>query len=189
MIVIIQRAVVRKECTGLNLWGNDLTFESISRLVMSLDGNKTLKELDLAWNRISDKSIEIISQFLALNTCALEDIDLSFNEITEVGASHLAHMCTKNRTLKALVLNNNQINDSGLTSLVEAIVTENKTLKQLKLESNEYITTQGVKSILGLLEKSKNLEELCIKNRKIYKKDLEMLQERAIVRGLDVIIK
>ena len=188
MIIISKRAVVRKKCIGLNLWGNNLTYKSISTLVETLNGNETLKELDLACNRILDKGIKIISPFLALNTCILEDIDLSSNGITEEGARHLAYMCRKNRTLKTLALNNNRINDTGLTLLVEAIVTENTTLKQLKLESNEYITTRGVLSIFDLLQKSSNLEELCIKNRRI-KDDLQMLQEETIERRLDIIIR
>ncbi|CAF3017552.1 unnamed protein product [Rotaria sp. Silwood2] len=188
MGIIIQHAVVGKKCKGLNLWGNKFTYESISILADVLDGNKTLRELDLSYNHISDTGVQMISTILSSNNCVLQDIDLSSNDITEKGAIYLANMLKKNQTLKALALNNNNINDNGLKALVDALANDNTKLKQLKLESNRRITRGGIDYIFHSLKDNKNLKEFYVKNCNILDQELKMLQQKAITFEFDVFI-
>jgi Ran GTPase-activating protein (RanGAP) involved in mRNA processing and transport len=77
MATILKYAVLEKECQSLNLWGNQFTFESISILSNILNGNRTIRELDLSHNRLLDKGVEMIWEVLSSNTCVIKEIDLS----------------------------------------------------------------------------------------------------------------
>jgi len=188
MAIILKYAVLEKQCQILNLWGNEFTHESISILANILNGNRTLTELDLSHNRLSDKGIEIISEVLSLNTCALKEIDLSSNGITDQGAEYIANMLRKNRKLKALILNKNEITDNGLILLAHALVNDNKKLKQLKLESNPFITRTGVIDILNLLKNNQTLEDVYVKDCSISDEDFDMLEKMAFTTGFDIIV-
>lgn len=188
MAIIIKHAILGKKCRILNLWGNKFTFESISILSNILNGNRTLKELDLSHNRLLDNGIQIISEVLSLNTCAIKELDLSSNEITDKGAEYLGNMLRKNRKLKSLVLNKNYITDNGFMFLANALVHDNQKLKQLKLESNPFITRIGVINVLNLLRDNQILDDIYVKDCSIRDKDFDMLEQMSFTTGFDIIV-
>jgi hypothetical protein len=188
MAIIIKHAILGKKCRILNLWGNQFTFESIPILSNILNGNRTLKELDLSHNHLLDKGVQIISEVLSLNTCSIKELDLSSNEITDKGAEYLGNMLRTNRKLKSLILNKNHITDDGFTFLANALVHDNQKLKQLKLESNPYITKRGVINVLNLLRDNQVLENIYVKACNISDKDFHMLEQMSFTTGFDIIV-
>jgi hypothetical protein len=58
MAIILKYAVLEKQCQSLNLWGNQFTYESITILANVLNGNQTLKELDISHNHLLDKGVK-----------------------------------------------------------------------------------------------------------------------------------
>jgi Ran GTPase-activating protein (RanGAP) involved in mRNA processing and transport len=188
MAIILKYAVLEKQCQSLNLWGNQFTYESITILANVLNGNQTLKELDISHNHLLDKGVKIISKVLSLNTCLIKEIDLSSNGITDIGAEYLSNMLRKNRKLKALVLNKNDITDNGLILLANALVDDNKKLKELKIEANPFITRTGVIHILNLLKNNQILEDIYVKDCTISGKDFHMLEQIAFTTGFDIFV-
>jgi Ran GTPase-activating protein (RanGAP) involved in mRNA processing and transport len=188
MAIILKYAVLEKKCQILNLWGNQFTYQSISILANILNGNQTLKELDLSYNHLSDKGVEIISKVLSLNNCVLKEIDLSSNGITDKGAEYLSNMLRKNQKLKFLILNKNDITNNGLILLSNSLVNDNKKLKHLKIESNPFITRTGIIHILNLLKNNQTLENIYIKNCSISDRDFYILEQMAFTTGFDIIV-
>ena len=188
MAIILKHAVLEKKCEILNLWGNRFTYESIYILSNILNGNQTLIELDLSYNRLSDEGVKIISKVLSLNTCVLKELDLSSNGLTDESAEYLANMLRKNDKLEGLILNKNEIHNEGLILIANALVQDNKTLKYLKLESNPYITRTGVLGVIDLLKNNEFLEEIYVKDCSIFPKDFQMLEQKAFTTGFDIIV-
>jgi Ran GTPase-activating protein (RanGAP) involved in mRNA processing and transport len=188
MAIIIKHAILGKKCRILNLWGNQFTSESLGILSTILNGNQTLKELDLSHNRLSDEGIQILSEVLSLNTCAIKELDLSSNGITDKGAEYLSNMLRKNRKLKSLILNKNDISNDGLIFLANALIHDNQKLKQLKLESNPFITRTGVINVLNLLRNNPTLEDIYVKGCSILDKDFDMLEQMSFTTGFDIIV-
>ena len=190
MATILKYAVLEKKCKGLNLWGNQFKSESISILANVLNGNKTLRELDLSYNHLKDDGVRIICEVLASNTCAIKELDLSSNQITDEGVKYIARMLTKNDKLKFLILNNNEITNDGLLLLAGALTNnENTKLEELKLESNVLITRTGVVATLDLLKDNKVFGELYVKDCGIFDADWEILENMAFKTGFDVIVR
>jgi Ran GTPase-activating protein (RanGAP) involved in mRNA processing and transport len=190
MSTVLRYAVLEKKCKGLNLWGNQFNSESILILANVLNGNKTLRELDLSYNHLKDDGVRIICEVLASNTCAIKEIDLSSNQITDEGVKYIAKMLTKNDKLKYLILNNNEITNDGLLLLADALTNnKNKKLQELKLESNILITRTGVETTLGLLQDNKIFEELYVKDCGIFDEDWEILENMAFKTGFDVMVR
>jgi Ran GTPase-activating protein (RanGAP) involved in mRNA processing and transport len=190
MAIILKYAVLGKKCQGLNLWGNQFKAESIFILTNILNGNRTLRELDLSYNQLKNEGVRTLCDVLALNTCVIKEIDLSSNGITDKGVEYIADMLQKNEKLRALVLNHNEITDKGLMSLADALVNEkNKKLTQLKLESNPLITRTGVEYTLNLLKDKQIFQRLYVKDCSVLDKDWDRLEDMACTTGFDVIVR
>ena len=65
----------------LNLSANFLHFNGCKHLVEGLIENQTLRKLSIASNFIKDEGAECLSFMLGLETCLLEEIDISDNFI------------------------------------------------------------------------------------------------------------
>ena len=162
--VVIRHAIYEKKCRGLNLWGNQLTWESMHILANVSHGNRTLKELDLSHNRLDDRGTEILANVLALNNCGLKEIDLSSNNITDRGAHYLARMLRTNTKLERLILDNNEITDRGLNELIEAMAHHGSRLKTLRVESNRSITQNGIARLITAFRNSPVEKEVYVRN-------------------------
>ena len=162
--VVIRHAIYEKKCRGLNLWGNELTAESMHILANVSHGNRTLKELDLSHNRLSDEGAKILANVLSLNNCALKELDLSSNNITDEGAHYLARMLRENTKILRLILDNNEITDRGLALLTDAIAQRDSRLEQLWLESNELITQHGIARLITTFRDSPDSREFYVRN-------------------------
>lgn len=188
MGIIVKYAVLEKKCQSLNLWGNRFTYKSLSILANILNENQTLEELDLSYNHLTDRGVEILSEVLSLNNCIIKEIDLSSNDITDIGVKYLSNMLRKNTKIKSLILNKNEITNDGLILLGNALVDDNKILQELKIESNPYITRTGVIQIVNLLKHHPTLEEIYVKDCSISEKDFHMLEQLGFTTGFDIIV-
>lgn len=188
MGIILKYAVLEKKCRSLNLWGNRFTYKSMSILANILNGNEILEELDLSHNQLTDHGIQIISDVLSLNNCSIKEIDFSSNNITDKGMEYISNMIRKNKRLKSLLLNKNDITNDGLILLGNALNNDNKTLRELKIESNLYITRTGIINLVNLIRNHPRLEEIYIKDCSISGKDFHMLEQMGFTTGFDIIV-
>ena len=81
-----------------------------------MKGNTTLRGLFLDNNQISDEGATALAHAMKGNT-TLQVLSLRNNQISDEGATALAHAMMGNTTLRGLYLDNNQISDEGATAL------------------------------------------------------------------------
>jgi len=117
-----------------------------------LSKNKTLRELDLSANRMTDEWVEALCRGLSFNkNSALEKVSLGFNRIGNRGAIAIGMCLTVNKSLRLLELNDNHIGNDGALALLEAIE-DNTTIKDVAgLWSNKIAKRHIIVSIRQLL--------------------------------------
>ncbi|KAG8147053.1 hypothetical protein E2320_014113 [Naja naja] len=103
------------------LEGNPLPERSFYKLVSE---ESSLAHLSLRNNCIDDQAVLLIGQALSSLRSSnknLVSINLSYNHITDAGATHLANGLRLNRSLLSLSLAHNQIGDEGALKLAEVL--------------------------------------------------------------------
>ncbi len=109
--------------------------EEIESLAKMLASNATLTTLDLSGAGISSSGAMLLAQVLTKDNTSLARLDLTYCDIADVGAEHLANMLKTNTPLESLDLCDNNITSMGITHLAEALK-HNTTLKVLRLDGN-----------------------------------------------------
>ena len=123
---------------------------SLDRACRRLRNNdRTLRYLDLSFNQISDEGATALGRALKGNM-TLQQLNLGRNQISDEGANALGRALKGNTTLKELYLHDNQISDEGGMALAHALKA-NTTLQLLYLGDNQ-ISDEGVTALGSLLE-------------------------------------
>jgi Ran GTPase-activating protein (RanGAP) involved in mRNA processing and transport len=162
--IIIQEAIINKQCTMLWLKDNQISSQGVSMLASALANNTTLEGLSLCNNNITDDDLLHLTKQLTDNKSKLNRLALTSNEITDEGAQYLAEMLKTNQTLTQLWLGFNQITDCGLKLLMNVLASHNRTLHVLSLSSNELITDASVDFVINMLEYNYTLRTMCLSN-------------------------
>jgi len=114
--------------------------EGVRQLVSFLIENKTLRVLDLRCNELGASGAAHLGVLLA-DDCQLSSLNLASNRIGEkastVGARALAEALLRNRMLRHLDLNHNELCGPALQLLGEAL-DQNSTLETLALFHNDW---------------------------------------------------
>lgn len=160
--IIIEQGIIQKQCTLLDLTGNEITFEGATFLANALNNNSTLQQLILYNNRLNDKGIRLLAFELSINNNTLKKVNLGLNDITDDGAQHLAQMLKTNRTLTHLWLHENHITDRGAQLLAEVLARHNWTLEFLELSSNKLLSDLSIPAIVDMLRLNQSLQVLNI---------------------------
>lgn len=84
----------------------------------NLKGNTSLLKISLSKTDLSDRVLEKFVDYLQTPDIRLVDLDLSRNQITDVGLQNLCEGLAKNTTVKYLNLSQNMIKDIGLRFMV-----------------------------------------------------------------------
>jgi Ran GTPase-activating protein (RanGAP) involved in mRNA processing and transport len=177
--IIIQEAIINKQCTMLWLKDNQISSQGISMLASALANNTTLEGLSLCNNNITDNTVLHLTKQLSDNKSKLTRLALTSNEITDEGAQHLAEMLKTNQTLTQLWLGFNQITDCGLKFLMNVLASQNKTLHVLSLAWNELITDGCVDFVIDMLECNYTLRTMCLSNCNLSDTSKEKLRATA----------
>ena len=135
-VLFVTFAPTKTECTG-------------TELAKVLTNNKTLKCLNLSWNSFKDVSV------LNLRKSVLEELDLSYNNISDENFESFAKSLQKNKTLQHLNLRGNRLGASPIESLAR-YVRRNTKLLGLHLEEN-----QGTMSSFGFVKYKEKGEDPC----------------------------
>ena len=98
----------------------DLSNHNINVLMIAnaIQINITLVKLDISFNTLSDKGATAISDCLRANNI-LQELNLSNNKITSEGATRIAEAINVNTVLQKLDISNNWIDVEGLISLLQ----------------------------------------------------------------------
>lgn len=90
----------------------------VVELCKHLRKNGTLRALVLHSNFITDEGALALAELLAGGVCAMQSLDLSLNHVGERGGAALAAALARNRTLLALLLNDNQLGQEAAEALL-----------------------------------------------------------------------
>ncbi|XP_055767204.1 uncharacterized protein LOC129842600 [Salvelinus fontinalis] len=110
---------VVKTCKRALLDGCELTYKSCETLASALQTpNSPLRELDLSYNDLGDRGVELLCVGLTSPLCNIQTLVLGQCGLTEGCCSDLASVLSSpNSQLKQLELRNNDLQDSGVTLL------------------------------------------------------------------------
>jgi Ran GTPase-activating protein (RanGAP) involved in mRNA processing and transport len=140
--------------SNLNLCYNKINDIDIDKILFN---NKDLKSLDLSQNRITTFNFNTNN-----TTFILEDLNLSYNHITILGAKNLSKILEKCTMLKSLNLSYNFISTEGATYIIEKCLS----LNSIYLASN-MITDDGMEKLTQLLMERTSLNYLTINGNNI----------------------
>jgi Ran GTPase-activating protein (RanGAP) involved in mRNA processing and transport len=157
MNIVIQQAMIYKQCTGLQLRADEITVEGISLLAEALRINTTLLTLDLRGNSVPDTGVDYLSEVLSTANSTLKLLNFSDNDTTDQGAEYLAEMLQRNEKLTHLWLDSNIIGDRGVQLLADALTHHNTSLEQLYLNGNKLVTDSSVDSLVLMLKTNQSL--------------------------------
>ena len=140
----------------------DISHNKIARklvdIVVDMPGNETLRRLNLSCNSLADKMGCLCKALdVKQSDCCLEELNLSFNYITAVGARHINEYVWMNPHLTVLDLSMNQIGEEGTLFIAGALM-YNHTLKSLNLSRNN-IGAGGVYIAQSLLDSQQTVLE------------------------------
>ncbi|XP_044196299.1 leucine-rich repeat-containing protein 34 isoform X1 [Thunnus albacares] len=155
------------ENVTLNLSGNDrlrhiqrLDDDDVLALTKCLSNNTSVTGLDVSYNNITDEGAGHLADLLQEGNSALNRLDLMFNDILTDGAEALAKSLQGNSSLLSLRLSGNKIGNSGAMHLASTLQVNN-TLQELQLADCD-LATQSVMALTIVLKSNKSLRSVDI---------------------------
>ncbi|XP_068920843.1 NACHT, LRR and PYD domains-containing protein 12-like [Petaurus breviceps papuanus] len=131
----------------LSLVSSELTPECYRDLFSALNGNESLKYLDLSKNVINKKAMKFLCK--ALKNCKLEKLRMSGCSLTAVCLQDLLLVISINESLKHLDLSDNSFGDEGIKLLCEALEMQNFKLQTLSV-SEDSLSDESKKALTSL---------------------------------------
>ena len=117
----------------LEIWYTPLPHDCIQYLCQLLTNNKSIQELEIRDNSISDRGVADICKVLKHNS-TITSLDLSYNRlITSASAQALSHLLLNNSTLSKLDLSRTSLSSESLLLLLQSL-SANKNMKRLTLD-------------------------------------------------------
>ncbi|XP_052569394.1 NACHT, LRR and PYD domains-containing protein 9B-like isoform X2 [Peromyscus californicus insignis] len=117
-----------------------LNFNACCHLYKALLCNKYLSLLDLGSNVLEDIGVNILCEALKDPKCTLQELWLSGCFLTSDCCGGISAVLTSNKNLKTLKLGKNNIEDTGIKRLCEALRNPNCKLQCLGLDMNDFKT-------------------------------------------------
>jgi Ran GTPase-activating protein (RanGAP) involved in mRNA processing and transport len=127
---------------------------------VSLRGNKSLKTLDLRFNRIDANGSEMLCDLIS--ETAIRTLRLSGNPLGDDTVRVLAERLKRNSVLCELELNEVQMTSQGFVSLCNALK-ENTTLEKISLSDN-WLCPLAMQAFAELLRQNVALLDVGVKN-------------------------
>ncbi|XP_056615818.1 NACHT, LRR and PYD domains-containing protein 3-like [Triplophysa dalaica] len=148
-------------CRRVLFVGCGLTAESCEVVSSALQSSECpLIELDLSNNDLEDSGVKLIFDALNTHNCQLHTLRLSLCNVTEESCVSLSSCLQSSSSLKELDLSNNDLKDSGVKLISDALKTHNCQLHTLRL-SGCMVTDEGCCSLASpLSSQSSHLREL-----------------------------
>lgn len=146
----------------LSLPGNLIDDDLISILIKGLILNKTISQLDLSHNKISNSGARKIAKYV-LSSKILTQLNLADNNIHYEGSRYIAQALKVNKSLRHLNLKLNRIDDKGGSKLCTDLLNNNSLLESLSLSSNSlgHMFCESLSEFLKLNRTIKSLDISC----------------------------
>ncbi|XP_076839498.1 uncharacterized protein LOC143484581 [Brachyhypopomus gauderio] len=125
----------------LRIAGCNLTVKSCEHLTSALQTETTsLKDLDLNNNFLQDSGVEQLSAGLKSSHCKLKILRLAGCYLTVKSCENLTSALQTENSLKELVLNNNNLQDSGVEQLSAGLKSSHCKLETLSISRDHALT-------------------------------------------------
>ncbi|XP_030632726.1 NACHT, LRR and PYD domains-containing protein 12-like [Chanos chanos] len=147
---------------------------SVLASVLSSNSSKNLRELDLSYNKLQDKGMNLLSAELENPNCKLDTLRLICCNLTEKCCSTLASALSS-CSLRELDLNLNYLHDSGVKLLCAGLENPHCKLEILRLYCCE-LTEKSCAVLASVLSSStSSLRELDLSGNKLQDSGVELL--------------
>ncbi|XP_056623813.1 NACHT, LRR and PYD domains-containing protein 3-like [Triplophysa dalaica] len=164
-------------CTRALLSRCNLTDDCCESLSSCLQSSKCpLRELDLSINDLKDSGVKLISDALKTENCQLQTLRLSGCNVTEECCESLSSCLQSSKSLRELDLSNNDLKDSGVKLISDALKTQNSQLHTLRL-SGCNLTGECCESLSSCLQSSKSLRELDLSNNDLKDSGVKLISD------------
>ncbi|XP_051991718.1 NACHT, LRR and PYD domains-containing protein 3-like isoform X3 [Xyrauchen texanus] len=153
----------------------DQCFESLSSVLQS---SKSLREMDLSNNDLQDSGVKLLSDALKSPHCILEILRFAACRFTDQCCESLSSVLQSSKSLRELDLCNNDLQDSGVKLLSDALKSPHCTLEILRL-SGCMVTEEGCCSLASALRSNlSRLKELDLSYNHPGESGVKLLSER-----------
>ena len=139
-----------------------------------LKEDDTLQELNMSYNKITNEGAKMIGEAIKVNK-TLQKLDINHNSISDDGAAAISDILKCNSSLQELNVSWNKITNEGAKMIGEAIKV-NKTLQKLNINNNR-ISDDGAAAISDGLKCNSSLQELDISWNKITNEGAKFIAE------------
>ncbi|XP_062892767.1 tripartite motif-containing protein 26-like [Mobula hypostoma] len=137
----------------------NITAAGVVDLASALSTNRSLTELDLAYNELGDSGMKLVFEALRNRDCKIQKLDLESVGLTAAGVVDLTSVLSTNRSLTELDLRDNKLGDSGVKLVSEALRNPKCKLQKLCLVSIG-LTAAGVVDLASALSTNCSLMDL-----------------------------
>ena len=162
-VVLTQALSQVKSLTDLDLSNNNMTDKVVDALALAIENNSSLQRVNLRGNALRTNGIMKIAQSLSWNS-RLKVLDICNNQITEDAADAIAIAFLSNTSLEELYLDNNSL-ALGVKTL-SATLKEISTLKILDLDNNN-VPDDAADQLAAVVCNNKNLEKIFLMNNNL----------------------
>jgi len=147
----------------LYLGGAGMGAAGCQAVVRLMQNTHRIRVLSLPNCEIGDELVALLAASIKTNrnNLPLESLQLSFNRITCQGMEHLANAFRGSRTLKELLLDNNEIEDRGAQHMALVLLPQVKSLETLNVGFNR-INSPGIKLLMKAVLESSSLRSLSV---------------------------
>ncbi|CAF0749647.1 unnamed protein product [Adineta steineri] len=179
MKIVVKEAIIKKQCTKLNLSDNSITSRGAFVLASGLKNNLTLQVLNLCATRIGDSGVQYIAKALSINNNVIKVLSINNSGLTDKSVEDLAALLKTNKTLIYLNLAGNEFGDEGIAILANALQNHNNTLEYLNLSYNKWMTELSVEFLIIMINYTQALKVLLVWFRDLSEKNENRLKKAA----------
>lgn len=132
--------------------------EKFTLLQSAIKNASNLRQLDLSYNDLTEVSAPRLEELFTTNT-SLTDLDLASNWLRSPGVANLALGLSRNSSLRKLDLKGNEMGAEGAVSLANALKV-NSVLQTLHIHHNNNLGVEGSSALVEALRVNRSITSL-----------------------------
>ncbi|XP_072892029.1 ribonuclease inhibitor-like [Hemitrygon akajei] len=176
-VKLVSAALRNPECKiqKLWLWKVGLTDSGAEDLASALSTNPSLTVLDLSLNKLGDPGVKLVSAALRNPECKIQKLWLDNVGLTDSGAEDLVSALSTNPSLTKLDLSYNELGDSGVKLVSEALRNPECKIQTLWLR-DVGLTDSGAEDLVSALSTNPSLTDLDLRSNSLTDRSVPALR-------------